>query len=147
MLSTYSLPAYVGIILQKDESTFLIQRANTNWMSGYWNFPGGLVEKNESLVSAMIRETQEEIGTVVKPYDLTLVHVLHVHKSEENTQDIIGFYFVAHYWKDSPVNNEPNKIIDAQWFQLNHLPLKLTEHAKSALCGIKNGILYSENGW
>ena len=43
------LPLYVGIILQKNNSVFLIQRTNTNWMSGYWNFPGGLVEKNESI--------------------------------------------------------------------------------------------------
>jgi 8-oxo-dGTP pyrophosphatase MutT (NUDIX family) len=147
MLTTYSLPAYIGIVLQKNKSIFLIQRSNTNWMSGYWNFPGGLLENNESLVMAAIRETQEEIGVIVKPDDFRLAHVIHVHKNRENTQDIFGFYFIAECWEGIPTNNEPNKIIGAQWFNLDYLPFKITGHAKNALYGIKEGVFYSESGW
>ncbi len=45
------LPLYVGIILKKDDEIFLIQRSNTNWMSGYWNFPGGLVKNIDGLIN------------------------------------------------------------------------------------------------
>lgn len=143
----YSLPLYVGIILLQQEELFLIQRSNTNWMQGYWNFPGGLVERDETIMQAAIREAQEEVGITLKPEDLTLIHVLHVHKNETNTQDIIGIYFVVTDIREMPTNNEPSKIHNAQWFNINQLPDNITEHAKMALNGLLNNSTYSEHGW
>lgn len=139
----FCLPAYVGIILEKDGKVFLIQRSNTDWRSGYWNFPGGLLEKDESLKQAAIRETKEEVGVLVKPEDFELVHILHVRKSATNTQDIIGCYFKATRWEGTVRNNEPHKIADAQWFKTDELPSNTTEHAQLAL---KNQC-YAESGW
>ena len=34
---------------------------------GYYKFPGGGIEKGESFIEAMIRETREEAGLVVRP--------------------------------------------------------------------------------
>lgn len=147
MSTIFTLPAYVGIILRKDDTVFLIQRRNTNWASGYWNFPGGLVEKDESLIQAAIRETQEEVGVLVSAHDFKLVHVLHVRKNESNTQDIIGFYFSADRWQGMPSNNEPHKILDAQWFAIDNLPSAITEHAQLAIAGFMKKSSYSESGW
>lgn len=143
----FSLPMYVGIILQKNDEFFLIQRRNTDWMSGYWNFPGGLVEKGESLVNAAIREASEEIGVVIKAADFKLVHVIHVRKEEHNTQDIVGVYFLTQHWQGTAINNENDKIIDAQWFDKDNLPKSTTEHAQLALGGLLNNVFYSESGW
>jgi len=139
------LPLYVGIILQKNNTVFLVQRTNTNWMSGYWNFPGGLIEKNESIKQAACREAQEEIGVIIMPQDCMLVHVLHVQKNETHTQDIIGFYFKVEKWSKEAINAEPNKITAAQWFNIENLPNNITEHAMLAINGIKKDILYSEH--
>ena len=92
MKTILTLPAYVGIILKKENQIFLVQRHNTDWASGSWNFPGGLLEENETLTAAAAREAHEEIDVIVKPTDFNLAHVLHVHANEKNTQDIIGFY-------------------------------------------------------
>src|SRR5579872_4769990 len=121
MSNIFLLPVYVGIVLQKENMIFLVQRRNTKWMSGYWNFPGGLVEKDEFLKDAAIRETKEEIGVVVSPNNFVCVHVLHVRKNSSNTQDIIGVYFRACVWQGTAKNNESDKITDAQWFDLNNL--------------------------
>ncbi len=146
MTNIFAQPAYVGIILEQDQSVFLIQRQKTDWMAGYWNFPGGLLEKNESLKEAAIRETKEEVGVAVRPEDFELVHVIHVHKSTTNTQDIIGFYFRANHWQGVPSNNEPEKIIDAQWFSINDIPPNTTDHAELAIKGLIARRYYSESG-
>lgn len=142
-----TLPLYVGIILEKDNSYFLIERKNTNWAQGYWNFPGGLVEPKETIMHAAIRETQEEIGVTVKPEDFEQVHVIHVKKSPTNTLDIVGIYFKATKWTGTPHNAEPAKITNAQWFDAKKLPTKLTEHAQLAVNGLTTGKRYSESGW
>ena len=143
----YALPLYVGIILQQDNRVLLIQRKNSDWMSGYWNFPGGLVEKDESLLQAAIREAREEIGVIISPQELTLIQVLHVRKGGTNTKDIIGFYFHAKSWQGIASNNEPDKIRGVQWFSLDALPVNITEHALSAINGLLTHSSYAENGW
>ena len=95
---------------------------------------------------AAAREIQEEVGVEVKLIDLELVHVVHVRKNESNTQDIIGFYFRAKAWQGQARNNEPHKIMDAQWFDLNALPENITEHALLAINGITTKNYYSEHG-
>lgn len=140
------LPSYVGIILRDGVRFFLVQRRNTNWAQGYWNFPGGLVESNESLVQAAIRETQEEVGIIVRPEDFELVHVLQVYKNDFNTQDIIGFYFATRKWQGTACNNEPEKIHGAQWFVKDNLPKHMTEHARLAIAGLMHAKVYSESG-
>jgi 8-oxo-dGTP pyrophosphatase MutT (NUDIX family) len=143
----FSLPCYVGIILQEKEKLFLVQRRNTNWAEGCWNFPGGLIEKNEAPKIAAAREIYEEVGVIVNPADFKFVQVLYVHKNETNTQDIIGFYFKTTTWQGVPRNNEPDKIIVAQWFDLDSLPQNITEHAISAIEGITKNVYYAESGW
>ena len=147
MKNIFKLPAYVGIILKQDNKVFLVQRHNTDWASGSWNFPGGLLEKNETLATAAARETSEEVGVIVKPTDFELAHVLHVRANDKNTQDIIGFYFITNIWQGTPINKEPHRHRDAQWFDINNLPQNITEHALLAIDSIKTDKKYSENGW
>lgn len=141
----FKIPAYVGIILKKDNHVLLVKRTNTDWASGYWNFPGGLLEENETLINAAIREAQEEIGVTLNANNMKLVQVLHVRKSERNSKNIFGFGFLAEKWHGTPVNNEPHRHSEIGWFDLNKLPEKITEHALAAIDGLKKNRIYSEN--
>jgi mutator protein MutT len=141
----FKLPAYVGIILKKNNEVLLVKRHNTDWASGNWNFPGGLVEENELLLQAAIREIQEETSMIVKPENFALIHVLQVRKNDTNTKDIIGFYFAAEKWEGNAVNKEPDRHADIGWFSLDALPENITEHAQQALDGLLSGKRYSEN--
>lgn len=147
MKNILTLPAYVGIILKDKNKILLVQRCNSDWMSNYWNFPGGLLEENETLAAAAAREIYEEVNATVNQTDFTLQHVLHVHKNEKNTKDIIGFYFMAETWQGPIINKEPDKHSDVQWFDINNLPDNITEHALLAIESIKTNKIYSENGW
>jgi mutator protein MutT len=147
MKNIFTLPAYVGIILKNKNKILLVQRNNSDWMSDYWNFPGGLLEENETLTTAAVREIYEEVNANVNQTDFTLQHVLHVHKNEKNTKDIIGFYFMAETWQGTIINKEPDKHSNVQWFDINNLPDNITEHALLAIDSIKTNKKYSENGW
>lgn len=141
----YKLPAYIGVIVKKDNQVLLVKRHNTDWASGEWNFPGGLLEEHETLINGAVREAQEEVGIIAQPTDFELVHVLQVHKSNYNTKDIIGFYFMAKQWHGTPINKEPRRHSEIGWFDMNNLPKNSTPHALQALQGLKTGLRYSEN--
>lgn len=51
----------------------------------YYKFPGGGIERGESPVDAMIRETQEEAGLVVKPE--TVQEYGYVHRIQRSNSD------------------------------------------------------------
>lgn len=139
----YKTPGYVGIILKQDNRVLLVKRINTDWASGQWNFPGGLLEENETLIAAAAREAHEEVGVIITQTDLQLVHVMQVQKNESHTKDIIGFYFLATKWEGAPINNEPHRHSEISWFAIDALPEQITDHAKQALYGLQNKLYYS----
>jgi len=55
----------VGVLLQPDGSFLLTSRPSGKAYAGYWEFPGGKVEGNESIEQALRRELQEEIGVTL----------------------------------------------------------------------------------
>lgn len=65
----------VYLILIKDNKILLLRRYNTGFMDGYYSFPAGHVEPNETLTQAMVREAKEEIGIDVNQKDLKLIHI------------------------------------------------------------------------
>ena len=145
MNTSFNMPAYVGIILIQNNTCLLVKRHNTDWATGNWNFPGGLLEAHESLIKAAAREAHEEIGVIIDPANLMLVHVLQVSKSNTNTKDIFGFYFTATAWQGEPINNEPHRHSEIGWFALDALPQNITAHAVQALEGITKDIRYSKH--
>lgn len=141
----FKMPAYVGIILIKNNTCLLVKRHNTDWASGSWNFPGGLLEQHESLIDAAAREAHEEIGVIIAPSALSLVHVLQVHAGASTTKEFFGFYFTASSWQGEPINSEPHRHSEIGWFALDALPETITKHALQALEGITKGVRYSQN--
>lgn len=52
-----------AIIFNQDKSQiFITKRPDDKHKGGFWEFPGGKVEPDESVEQAMIRELDEEIG-------------------------------------------------------------------------------------
>ena len=59
--------ASVAIILDDNLSkVYITQRQKHQSYSGYWEFPGGKVEKNETFEQCVIREVYEEIGLLIE---------------------------------------------------------------------------------
>lgn len=139
-LDNIKLPACVAVIIQKEDQILLLRRQNTGWMNGFWGLAGGMLDPQETIAEAAVRETYEEVGLVVKPEDLELMHVMHVH----GEKDIFVFFFVAHRWEGEPENREPQYCDSVQWFPLNALPSNTIPQTRLALEYIKTGNTYSE---
>ena len=57
----------VGVLIRDDGSFLLTTRPTGKVYAGYWEFPGGKLEKDESVEQALRRELFEEIGLHIGP--------------------------------------------------------------------------------
>ena len=57
----------VGVLQRADGAFLLTSRPPGKVYAGYWEFPGGKVERGESVEQALARELNEEIGLDVEP--------------------------------------------------------------------------------
>ena len=60
----------VGVLVRADQAFLLTSRPVGKAYAGYWEFPGGKLEKEETVEQALRRELQEEIGLTIQ--DCTL---------------------------------------------------------------------------
>lgn len=56
----------VGVLLRADGAFLLTSRPEGKVYAGWWEFPGGKLERGESVEAALARELHEEIGITVE---------------------------------------------------------------------------------
>jgi 8-oxo-dGTP diphosphatase len=56
----------VGILMKSNGDVLLAQRPPGKPYAGYWEFPGGKVESEESIFDALKREFAEELGLQIR---------------------------------------------------------------------------------
>lgn len=77
----------VGVLLFSDDKLLLVKPGYKN----HWSVPGGVVEENESLFDACLRETKEEIGLDIKVEKLLCVDYMEANgEVDENLQFIFS---------------------------------------------------------
>lgn len=59
----------VGILMDQQGRFLLTSRPVGKPMAGYWEFPGGKLEAEESVEQALRRELHEELGIVIGPVE------------------------------------------------------------------------------
>lgn len=57
----------VGVLMRPDGTFLLTTRPPGKVYSGYWEFPGGKLEPGETVLQALQRELQEELGISIGP--------------------------------------------------------------------------------
>jgi 8-oxo-dGTP diphosphatase len=62
----------VGILIDSDGRFLLTSRPQGKVYAGYWEFPGGKLESDETVAQALVRELAEELGITLKPEDVQL---------------------------------------------------------------------------
>ena len=106
----------VGVLLMSDGSFLMTSRPHGKVYADFWEFPGGKLEKGETVVEALVRELREEIGIhatqielwrqekVDYPHALVLLHFckvttwegeLHMHEGQQ------------YRWQQLPVDVSP----------------------------------------
>ncbi len=82
----------VGVLMKADGSFLMTTRPEGRVYAGYWEFPGGKIEAEETLEQALRRELHEEIGITIGavhpwkeqmvdyPHALVRLHFCKVHE-------------------------------------------------------------------
>ena len=141
MNNRYKMPVAVYIILQNDkDEVLLMRRKNTGFMDGLWSIPSGHVEFGESIITAIIRETNEEIGVSIKAKNINIKHIMN---RKSNVDIYIDFFFICNKWNGIIKNNEPHKCSEIKWCNIEKLPRNVIPYIKRVLKN-KNDILSVE---
>ncbi len=130
----------VRLILYNKGKILLLRQKKS--LGGNYTLVGGTIENTEYALEALIRESEEEAGILLKAEDLQLVHVLH--KRTKGKGHRITLYFKATKWDGEIKTGEPNKFKDVVWFSLDNLPANLSETVRHVLQEYRDGIMYSE---
>jgi len=137
--------SYLALI--KDNKILMQRRFNTGYEDGKYSLPAGHVETRENFTQCIVREAEEEIGIILNPKDIKIVHIMQRDCGEGINDERIDAFFVAYKWAGKIENKEPKKCDDLCWFDLNNIPENTITYVKYAIDCIKNKIFYSEFGW
>lgn len=127
---------YIGtasgvVLLNENNEIFLMRRtAETRNDHNLWSIPGGKIEYGETSLDAAIRETEEEAGVVVEELEY-IGYVDHIIR-EEN-QHWIPQVYVAREWEGEPMNMEPEKCSEIDWFSQDDIPSDLSGVVEGAI--------------
>lgn len=134
----------VYLVMIKEGKMLLARRFNTGYMDGFYSFPAGHLNGNETVMQAVIREGKEEVDVDVLPQDLELIHVV---SRKGHDAERVGFFFRAKAWKGEPAIMEKDKCDDVQWFALDAIPENTVDYVKNAIVTFQKGGTYSEFAW
>ena len=121
-------PVVVHTLLVRDNRVFLLRRARTGFMDGYYGPPGGHQRLGESVGEAALRECREETG--VLPANLRPRCVLPYISGRHQG---LNFLFEARRYQGEPRINEPELFDDCCWATGQDLPGKVAPWLADAL--------------
>lgn len=87
----------VGMLARADGAVLMASRPQGKPFQGFWEFPGGKLEANESVSAALARELREEIGINVTQ-DARAWEIEHVYP---HAHVMLHFYWVLN-WMNEP---------------------------------------------
>ena len=134
-------PVVVHILLVRDGRLFLLRRARTGFMDGYYGPPGGHQRHGESVIEAARRECLEETGAT--PEDLRPRCVLPYISGRHQG---VNFVFEARRFAGEPTIAEPELFDDSCWASPANLPGK-TPPWLTDLFALKDELWYREHRW
>lgn len=121
-----SVTADAVLFAEKDGQMYvlLIQRGNEPY-KGYWAFPGGFLNMDETVARCAERELEEETGIVLTGMQLAGVY-------SDVERDPRGRVITAAYtaMTSMPEATAADDAAAAQWWPLNALPLLAFDHDK-----------------
>lgn len=106
------------LLLLKKEDEILLAMKKRGFGEGKFNGVGGKIKNDESQVSAMIRETNEEIGVTPTKYEKTgVLDFIEFDKGEK--LNVVMNLFVATEWTGTPTESEEMR---PKWFNVKEIP-------------------------
>lgn len=131
----------VGVIYNSDK-VLITKRTAKQHLAGLWEFPGGKLEENEDVISALSRELYEELGIVVECAE-QFTTVSYDYPDKNVLLDV----WKVHKWSGEVTNKENQEIA---WSRINELNnYKFPEANKHIIQTLALGSIYviSQNSY
>ena len=120
----------VVALIDSDSRILISKRPASKKLSGYWEFPGGKVEADESPYNAAVRELKEELDIKTWSNCLTpLTFTCHVY---DNVNHIV-LLFVCRKWEGFPLAHESNELKWVRSNELNQFKMLPANHGMMAI--------------
>lgn len=124
--------AVVILVNENDEVLVLKRSSRARSFAGYWNFPGGSVEKNEAIEEAAVRELSEEAGLKTTVDNLSFFDVVAF-------QYLTVYFFITNKFSGQvKINDESTEY---RWISLNEInDIKFMPFSKKMIKDLENYI-------
>lgn len=130
------------------DRVLLALRAGTGYADGQWNLPSGKMETGEDAVTAVIRETAEEIGLQLDRHEPRLAATVHHRNTAGQARVGLGFTVVYDPARHGqPVNAEPHKCATIAWFPVDQLPTNTYPYTAACVNAYRQGQPLALSGW
>ena len=118
--------AAVGVIRREDGLVLLGERPVGKPWAGYWEFPGGKVEVDETPIQALVRELQEELGIADVPF---ADHGMFYYESDDCMVWGALFSCVSH----GPFALQEDEIDSVHWLTVDEINARADEFTPDSL--------------
>ena len=102
-------------IIDANDQILIAKRPNKKHLSGFWEFPGGKVEKGENPENALVREVKEELNIDI---DNKCIAPLTFSEFNYEKFHLLLLLYVCRRWEGEPMSMEKNEI---KWVKVNTL--------------------------
>ena len=143
-----SLKVRVAVILLEEEKVLLVK--HRKYRRSYWVFPGGIVEKGETLKEAAIRELKEEVNLEIALGEPVFIGEV---IPRDGHRHIIDFYFTGKRLRGNLKVSRDKVLQEARFFDIKDLdnlifyPDIKKELKKSWGKGFQGRLEYLGNRW
>ncbi len=104
----------IALIYNSAQQILITKRAANIPHGGFWEFPGGKLEREETPETALVREIKEEVGLNIIQYDF----LSRIDERREN--DILSlFVFIIHQFQGEAMKLESQQ--DLLWVNIKEL--------------------------
>ena len=111
-----NLKIVVSIVLINEVNEILLsKRPKNKHLEGYWEFPGGKIETNESPEKALIREIKEELNIDINN---KCIAPLSFSEFDYKEFQLLLLLYVCRRWEGDPMSMENNEL---KWVKPNML--------------------------
>lgn len=143
-MERFKIITAVHLILVENESVLLQRRYNTGYEDGKYSVVAGHVEENEDVITAMQRETLEEIGIRIKKENLKIVHVM---QRKAPDRESIEYFIACQKYEGKIEIMEKNKCDELKFYKFNKLPNNTIPYIKKGLEYYLRDEPFSIYGW
>lgn len=105
-----------AILMASNNKILIVQRPLNKEFGGYWEFPGGKVEQEETSTLALKRELKEELNIDICPHDLTPLTSFTHQLPDKNIT--FSFYILKKWQKEIMLMEKQPSFL---WIDPNHL--------------------------